>query len=92
MTCLSCRLISSCGLGEVFSTDSYFLDGAGRYRFNPGLLGEAHSSNQARVAEAVGRGERLVVVDNTNTCSWEMKPYITLAVNNGYIGESLPDM
>ena len=27
---------------------------------------------------------QLIVVDNTNTMAWEMKPYITLAVNNGY--------
>ena len=26
----------------------------------------------------------MIIVDNTNTMAWEMKPYITLAVNNGY--------
>ena len=35
-------------------------------------------------SRAVGRGVKLIVVDNTNTMAWEMKPYITLAVNNGY--------
>ena len=37
-----------------------------------------------KVSRAVGRGVQLIVVDNTNTMAWEMKPYITLAVNNGY--------
>ena len=32
----------------------------------------------------MARGVRMIVVDNTNTMAWEMKPYISLAVNNGY--------
>ena len=55
-----------------------------RYKFQPGLLGEAHSENQRKVGRAVARGVRMIVVDNTNTMAWEMKPYISLAVNNGY--------
>ena len=27
---------------------------------------------------------RLVIIDNTNTMAWEMRPYIELALNNGY--------
>ena len=52
--------------------------------FQPSQLGEAHSENQRRVARAVSQGERLIVVDNTNTQAWEMRAYVGLAVSNGY--------
>ena len=42
-----------------------------------------------KVSRAVARGVRLIIVDNTNTMAWEMKPYVTLAVNNGYKVHSL---
>lgn len=81
---LARRLAAAAGLGEILSADDFFLDGRGRYSFQPARLAEAHAENQRRAAAAVARGVRLVVVDNTNTMAWEMRPYITLAVNNGY--------
>lgn len=81
---LAQRLAVAAGLGELLSADDFFLDGRGRYTFQPARLPEAHAENQRRVAAAVARGVRLVVVDNTNTMAWEMRPYITLAVDHGY--------
>ena len=71
------KLVAKAGLGEIFSTDDFFIDLAGRYKkslfvmctlslwprrpkkmqwylicrykFQPGLLGEAHSENQRKV-------------------------------------------
>ena len=47
-------------------------------------LADAHSYNQKRVRAAAGRHERLIIVDNTNTMSWEMRPYIALAAEHRY--------
>eukprot|EP00090_Calanus_glacialis_P009513 TRINITY_DN17898_c0_g1_i2.p1 TRINITY_DN17898_c0_g1~~TRINITY_DN17898_c0_g1_i2.p1 ORF type:complete len:706 (-),score=276.50 TRINITY_DN17898_c0_g1_i2:410-2527(-) len=80
---LATRLLSSAKLGVSFSTDDYFLKG-GFYTFRADLLTEAHSWNQRRAMAAVKDRVRLVIIDNTNTMAWEMRPYIELALNNGY--------
>jgi len=80
---LAARLLQSAGCGVCLSTDEYFIQG-GCYTFNPGLLGKAHEWNQKRAVDAVKNRERLVVIDNTNTMAWEMRPYVELAVNNRY--------
>ena len=55
-----------------------------RYNFNPMELSDAHSFNQNRVRTAAKGRERLIVVDNTNTMSWEMRPYAALAAEFKY--------
>lgn len=72
------------GQGVVCSTDDYFLDAAGVYRFDPSKLHEAHLWNQQRVKEALRGGLSPVVVDNTHTQRWEAKPYVLLAAKFGY--------
>ena len=52
--------------------------------FNPSELGAAHEFTQARVRAALQQGRRLVIVDNTNTMSWEIRPYLQLAAGRGY--------
>jgi len=37
------------------------------------------------VGAALQRGDRLVIVDNTNTMSWEIRPYIAMGAENGYV-------
>ena len=81
---LSNRLVSLAGCGEVLSTDQYFYDSRGQFRFRPELLSEAHSYNQKRASEAVKERKKLIIIDNTNTFAWEMRPYIELGVNNYY--------
>ena len=76
------RLLSSAKLGVSFSTDDYFLKG-GFYTFRADLLTEGHSWNQRRAMAAVKDRVRLVIIDNTNTMAWEMRPYVELALNNG---------
>ena len=56
-----------------------------RYVFNPYELSGAHDYNQRRVGAALQRGDRLVIVDNTNTMSWEIRPYIAMGAENGYV-------
>lgn len=67
----------------IFSTDDYFYVN-NKYIFKPELLGEYHSRNvnEARLAMTAGVGH--VIIDNTNTQSWEMRPYVVLAAQHGY--------
>lgn len=65
----------------VCSTDSYFMRGD-VYRFDPTKLGEYHAENQAHAAAMCAEGLD-VIVDNTNSALWEMKPYVEAAVHYG---------
>jgi predicted kinase len=69
----------------VVSADHYFVElGGGTYAFDPSKLGAAHGQCLRRYTEALQRGESHVVVDNTNTTSLEMAPYVSLALAYGY--------
>ena len=84
-TTLARRLVQLAGCGVVLSTDDYFYEkGRGQYMFRAEQLSEAHAYNQQRASEAVKNKNRLIIIDNTNTCSWEMKPYVELGLNNFY--------
>ncbi len=63
---------------EICSTDDFFMVD-GKYQFDPKMLQEHHDSNQRRVCKAIQRQRPFVIVDNTNSQFWEMKPYVELA-------------
>jgi len=48
------------------------------------LLGEAHEWNQRRAKSALENNRSPVIIDNTNTQAWEMKPYVSMALKYGY--------
>ena len=73
------RLIANGTDGIICSTDDYWSDVDGNYNFVPTKLGEAHLANQRKVAEAMGRGEPSIIVDNTNISARDLKPYLLLA-------------
>ncbi|XP_024940465.1 uncharacterized protein LOC107267364 isoform X2 [Cephus cinctus] len=74
----------------IFNTDDYFIMiGQGVYQFDSNKLQEAHSFNKRRVRIAMEEGRSPIIIDNTNTKSWEMQPYVTMAVAYGYIVEVL---
>ena len=68
---------------QIFSGDEFFQYGED-YKFDKSKLPEAHKWNQMRVQHALERGISPIVVDNTNTQFWEMKPYVQMALKNGY--------
>lgn len=69
--------------GEIFSTDDFFIrDGV--YEFDPSKIGEAHEWNQRRTEKALREGMPSVVVDNTNTMAWEIRPYVELGMKEAY--------
>jgi predicted kinase len=67
----------------IFSTDDLFMVD-GEYCFNPMLIADKHRENQRRVEMAMRDMVDVVVVDNTNTCAWEMVAYVDLADTYGY--------
>jgi NEDD4-binding protein 2 len=67
----------------IVSTDDYFVV-EGEYRFDPKRLGEYHAANVRRTEDAMVERCPCIIVDNTNTQAWEMKPYVELAVKHGY--------
>jgi predicted aldo/keto reductase-like oxidoreductase/predicted kinase len=68
---------------KALSSDEFFMRG-GKYDFNRDLVPQAHKWNHGRADKAMGRGEPVVIVDNTNTQAWEMKPYVLSAKKHGY--------
>jgi len=67
--------------GVVLGSDDFWGED---YNFDRSKIGEAHEWNQNRVREALSNGISPVVVDNTNTQFWEMKPYVEMALEHGY--------
>lgn len=82
-TTLSRILLGQSRDGIVFSTDDYFHHQDG-YRYNVNELGDAHDWNQNRAKQAINQGRSPVIIDNTNTQAWEMKPYVEMAIGKGY--------
>lgn len=70
-------------LSVILSTDDFFMVD-GEYRFDPKRLGEFHAANVQRVKTAMGDECPCVIVDNTNTQAWEMRPYVELAFEHDY--------
>jgi predicted kinase len=64
--------------------DMYFLDSEGNYKFKPSQLKEAHQWCQEEIEFVMRLEHSPVVVSNTFTQEWEMKPYFDLAEKYGY--------
>jgi predicted kinase len=75
--------------GSHFETDKYFIDVNGEYKFDGSKLKEAHQWCQDAVSNGMllnyttGHNET-IVVSNTFTQEWEMKPYMNMAETWGY--------
>ena len=67
--------------GVVLGSDEFW---GPNYDFDPSKIGEAHEWNKSRVRQAIEQGISPIVVDNTNTQLWEMRPYVEAAVSHGY--------
>jgi predicted kinase len=77
-------LVEYCSEEEavVLEADQFFLDEKGAYVFDPTKLSAAHEWCLERAVEAMKKGQR-VVVANTFTQLWMMRPYIDWAKELG---------
>lgn len=74
--------IRGCGGALIFETDNFFVDSVNRhdYHFDASLLGTAHWWNQGEVIRACRDYPTVpVIVANTFTHNWEIKPYLEIA-------------
>ncbi len=75
--------------GTHFETDNYFINSNGVYNFVPHLIKDAHkwcqdSVNTAMILNHTNGENETIVVSNTFTEEWEMKPYFEMAEKYGY--------
>ncbi len=80
--------LSKCDSVRVVTADDYFMVN-GEYRFDPAGLSNAHGACFFNYIESLQQECELVVVDNTNTTSEEIAPYILGAQAYGYEVEIL---
>jgi adenylate kinase family enzyme len=73
----------------ILSTDDYWFDKNGKYKFEPKKIFKAHQWNQQRFKNAIkSKKFWCIIVNNTNTELWEMKPYIKIVnESNHYVYE-----
>jgi predicted kinase len=69
---------------KVIEADSYFYDHMGNYNFDPSKLPAAHNYCKTMVTDYMKMMKPKIVVANTFTQEWEMKPYYELAEQYGY--------
>ena len=74
---------------DVLSADDFFTDENGVYNFDPKKLKDAHNDCEMRCSQKMKMGTSRIVVANTFTEEWEMKPYYDLAERYSYRVHSL---
>lgn len=74
--------------GKHFEADQYFMRD-GDYKFDASKLRNAHEWCRSSIGGLMINKEPRLVVSNTFTQEWEMKPYFELAEKYGYTVHSL---
>ncbi|XP_017785673.1 PREDICTED: uncharacterized protein LOC108568847 [Nicrophorus vespilloides] len=83
---------NNCTLSDhILSADDYFYSN-GNYKYDGKYITEAHRWNQTRAHRLMHDGVSPIIIDNTHTQMWEMKPYCIWGVQYGYMIEIMePD-
>lgn len=79
------KLLSSLTGAPVFSIDSYFESESGEYHFDHRKNHLAYKECEKKTRSALEQNIPFVIVDNTFTLEWEIKPYEDLAKEFGYL-------
>ncbi|KAJ8683514.1 hypothetical protein QAD02_019306 [Eretmocerus hayati] len=75
---------------HIFGTDDYWLMiNQGVYKYDESKKPQAQAYNENRVLNATQQGWSPIIVDDTNIRARDMKNYATMAVEHGYIIETL---
>ncbi|TGM02358.1 ATP-binding protein [Leptospira jelokensis] len=77
--------ISKSNGAPILSIDSYFENEKGEYHFDYTKNHLAYKECESKTKDALEKGIPFVIVDNTFTLEWEMKPYEDLAKTFGYL-------
>lgn len=73
----------------LLSADDFFTNTLGEYNFDATKLKDAHNDCQFRCESMMKIGLKKIVVANTFTQEWEMKPYFKMAEKHNYRVHSL---
>ena len=68
----------------ICSTDDFFIDATGNYKFDPTKLGYYHKRNRLNVENLMFSNVSFIIVDNTNLTNKEREPYLNLAKQFDY--------
>lgn len=68
----------------VHSTDQFFIDKDGNYKFDKGLLGLYHQKNISAFEKSLYAKIPIIIIDNTNLRSRDRNKYVRLARRHGY--------
>jgi predicted kinase len=71
--------------GQHYEADMFFIDEEGNYNFDFTKIKDAHQWCQGMVKSDMILEYPKIVVSNTFTQEWEMKPYIDMAKEFGYV-------
>lgn len=72
--------------GPVLSADDYF-ERDGEYRFDRGQLAAAHRATLEQLERELDAERSPIVIDNTHSQAWEMRPYVEAGLARGYLIE-----
>ena len=79
-------------LPNIFSTDNYWINEQGEYKFDFNKIRHAHEWNQRCAEEAMKEGRSPLAIDNTNLTPKERNPYVEMAIKYGYVWQVIkPD-
>jgi predicted kinase len=70
--------------GQHYEADMYFIDEEGNYNFDGSKIKDAHKWCKSFVETDMLLEYPKIVVSNTSTQEWEMKPYFDMAKEYGY--------
>jgi predicted kinase len=70
--------------GQHYEADMFFIDEEGNYQFDANKIKDAHQWCQGFVKSDMILEYPKIVVSNTSTQEWEMKPYFDMAKEYGY--------
>jgi predicted kinase len=70
--------------GQHYEADMFFIDVDGNYQFDSTKIKNAHQWCQGFVKSDMILEYPKIVVSNTSTQEWEMKPYFDMAKEYGY--------
>jgi hypothetical protein len=62
--------------GVILSADDFFTSDNGDYLYEHDKVGDAHDWNHERALINIRKGTSPIIIDNTNSRTWEMKPYV----------------
>jgi hypothetical protein len=83
-TTMAHELCARYGGGVAVSADDYFIDAAGKYRFDPQQLPTAHAHAQVACRNSTLARISPIAVHNTMAQCWEAYPYVKAGVDMGY--------